>query len=180
MRWDLQAILAVGAIFMATCAAQADSPHHDWSTSLSTDGRSVFAGNVNSDGSVLMETCSATTKVCTWLMGGDTACEQGKSSPALINTEKYAGHIDLVCNGKLESGPYSYSFSDWKTLESLIKDSKFVGIAVAIGDTKFKVYRFSLFGMTEAQAEAESAWKTLLKRDQTSPLNNQNTSNSVY
>ena len=163
-------LLALGSLlaFWAT-PSFAQYKHHDWSTALGDDKRSVYASNVNSDGSVLMETCSTNTKSCTWLLGGNTKCDKGMTAPALVNADNYAGTINLKCEGEVAKDLYSYSFSDWKTLESLIKDSKSVGIAVAIGNTQFKVYRFSLFGMTEAQKDAEQVFEIMLDNEASTP-----------
>ena len=150
-------------ISFAASPTFAESTHHDWATSLGDDKRSIYAGTTNSDGSVLMESCGLNSRQCTWMMSGDTSCEKDSVSPALLNSDKYAGSIDLKCLGVVSKGTFGYAFTDWKTLESLIKESKNVAIAVAIGDSHFKVYRFSLFGMTEAQAEAESAFTYMLK-----------------
>ncbi|WP_420383225.1 hypothetical protein [Novosphingobium sp.] len=146
----------------------AQNQHHDWTTQIGDDKRSVFAANTNADGSVLMENCNVDTKKCTWLMGGDTSCDNDKSAPALLNSDKYAGSIDLICRGEVNKGLYAYAFSDWKALESLIKESKNLAIAVAIGNNNFKVFRFSLFGMTESQKEAEDIWQYMINKDQNS------------
>lgn len=156
------------AFFAITCLATPAAGqvrHHDWTTAISNDRSSISASNVNADGSILMETCTVQSKTCFWIMGGSTVCEKGVTSPALVNSDKYAGSTELNCVGDIGDGLYAYAFADWKSLERLIKDSKYVGIAVAIGDTQFKVFRFSLVGMAAAQRHAEKRFRQMLEQD---------------
>lgn len=178
MRTRQLMVLIVSAIAAFPVSAFPQVKHHDWESAVGSNNASVYASTQNQDGSILMESCSINAQSCTWLMGGDTTCEKDHTYPALVNSDSYAGFESIKCEGMVSEGVYAYSFTDWKTLESLIKDSKYVGVVVPIGGTQFKVYRFSLFGMTEAQAQTEQVFSYMMNQRK-SENGAQNTKNSV-
>jgi len=164
-------VILVGLLLMAPIQAFSQSQHHDWITSLTDDKRTVFAYNINPEGSILMESCSSSSKKCTWLMANDTPCAKDASSPALVNSEKFSDTTTLICGGKFINDMYSYKFLDWGSINKFIRDARDMGIAISLPKNQFKIYRFSLFGMTEAQRETEEIWKIISSYNKKSHTN---------
>jgi hypothetical protein len=126
-----------------------------WMQDKSDDGTYLYAAVLNANGNVFGEFCYYATKTCIWQMSLETRCAENATAPILLNTDAGTAALTVQCNGLAKNGSYLYRFN-WKELESAIKGSTTVGIAMALDGNNFKVYRFKLDGIVAAQSKLES------------------------
>jgi len=79
-------------------------------------------------------------------------CEQGASYPALVNSDKGAIHILLVCEGPAMGLPEAHRFGihEYAAIREIIRQATRIGFAITMEDDEFRVFRFSLKGATAA------------------------------
>ena len=160
--------IIITVILVLPSNALAQTNFADWLVGTTDDKKGTYAATINDSGSVLAENCNVKTGLCSWYIVTDVVCKQGDDYPALANTDVASNYVVLTCEGNTDKTKYRYVFKDWKTLEGLCKDSLNLGLAFAMANGRFNVYRFSLKGMTSSTASAEAAAsRTKKERDAT-------------
>ena len=162
---NLLRYIAVNAIvaFMAFQAAQAQTVTvRDWVVGVQSGNEGPFAATINDSGLAFGEYCFVSTKECIWLVGGDVSCKENSHHTALATTEAGAFPIGIIC-GKELNGKFVYVFENWAELESALKRSSKLAIAVPVGSDGFVVWRFSLNGMLEATRTIEEVFSAVIQ-----------------
>ncbi|WP_174964173.1 hypothetical protein [Burkholderia ubonensis] len=75
------------------------------------------------------------------------------TAPALFSTSSGAVPLKLICDGPVTQRGrtmYRAEIADPDTMDSLLDSSRPLGIAVALDDGRFAVYRFSMAGAKKA------------------------------
>lgn len=131
----------------------------EWTVNVTDNKQWVYGATSNDSGSVFGEYCSLETGKCNWLLGLDKRCTSDASYPVLANSKAGSAQLTVVCAGPVSNNNqapfYQYVFTDWKTLESLIKNSDRVGFAFPMQADQFIVVRFSMNGLQQATETAE-------------------------
>jgi hypothetical protein len=142
----------LGALLLCSVSnAQTDT----WMQDKSDDGTYMYAAVLNANGNVFGEFCYYSTKTCLWQMSLETRCAENATAPVLLNADTGTAALTVQCNGLGKNGTsYLYRFN-WKELESALKGSTTVGIAMALDGNNFRVYRFKLDGIVAAQSKLE-------------------------
>lgn len=128
------------------------APIGDWITGASDDGQ-LYAGSVNDSGGMLMKGCRPSAGVCYWYLATSASCDKGTVAPALVSSSPGAVPVKLICDGAFtHSGKTMYreEIANPDTMDSLLDSNRPLGIAVALDDGRFAVYRFSMIGAKEA------------------------------
>ncbi|RQS11102.1 hypothetical protein DIE07_12510 [Burkholderia sp. Bp9002] len=124
----------------------------DWTTGATDDGQ-LYAGAINDSGGMLMKGCSPSVGVCYWYLVTSTSCNKGSTTPALFSTSSGAVPLKLICDRPFMQGGrtmYRAEIADPDTMDSLLDSNRPLGIAVALDDGRFAVYRFSMAGARRA------------------------------
>lgn len=140
------------AAALAVPLTSESAPIGDWITGATDDGQ-LFAGSVNDSGGTLMKACRPTAGVCYWYLVTATSCEKGVASPALFSTSLGAIPIQLTCDTPItQSGHTMFraQIGNPDAMDSLLDSTMPLGIAVALQDGRFAVYRFSMSGAKQA------------------------------
>lgn len=128
------------------------APIGDWTTGATDDGL-LYAGAVNDSGGVLMKACNPTSGYCYWYLVTATSCDKGLSIPALFSTSVGARPFQLTCDSSIKQAGgtmYRAIINDPDTMDTLLDSTRPLGIAVALQDGRFAVYRFSMAGAKRA------------------------------
>lgn len=128
------------------------APIGDWTTGSTDDGQ-LFAGSVNDSGGTLMKGCNPSAGICYWYLITSTSCGNGVTAPALFSASSGVVTLKLICDGPIkQSGRTMYRshIADPDTMDSLLDSTRPLGIAVALDDGRFAVYRFSMTGAKRA------------------------------
>ena len=141
-------------LFLVSARINAQT-HSDWLNGVQDNNQGLFAVTQNDSGNVLGEYCFWESETCIWLIVVDIKCDKDHTYPALGNTDSGAAPLTLVCDTKLKSGGTRMIFTEWERLESLFSKSEHLGIAYPLENDKFKVYRFSLKGLSDATAQID-------------------------
>ncbi|MDN7178576.1 hypothetical protein M0D69_11190 [Caballeronia sp. SEWSISQ10-4 2] len=142
----------VFAAALALPLTSESAPIGDWITGATDDGQ-LFAGSVNDSGGTLMKACRPSEGVCYWYLVTGTSCEKGVTSPALFSTSLGAIPFQLTCDTSItQTGRTMFraQIGDPDAMDSLLDSTMPLGIAVALQDGRFAVYRFSMSGAKQA------------------------------
>jgi hypothetical protein len=151
------AIIALAATILFAPMAHSDTTFGHWFTGATNNKSGVYAATANDDGAVFGKYCYFSTKVCTWDIAVDMACEKSAFYPVLASSDKGATSLVLQCVGPMTgSNLYQYVFNNWEDVEKLIKTGSRLGIATPLQSDQFKVYRFLLDGMTQSTDSIET------------------------
>lgn len=146
-------------VCLQTADAQDSVTYGNWLVGVQEGNTGLFAATVNDSGLAMGEYCSDKPKAnCIWLVAADLNCDQGAKYPALGNTDGGEFSLELVCGSNKVNNRSVYIFTDWSQLESAIKKSKQIGIAVPMPGNRFEVWKFSLNGMVDATRAMERAF----------------------
>ncbi|MBW9334611.1 hypothetical protein FEE59_13935 [Herbaspirillum sp. RU 5E] len=144
--------LLIGLIPISATAQGTTIParsYGDWIVSVTDEGM-PYAAAINSAGDILMKRCDAVSMTCTWIQGIAISCDDGASSPALLNSDQGAYVHILYCRGSFSSGQrtyYRYEIDSQDQLDSVVMaTSRVVGIAMALESGQFNVTRYSVKG----------------------------------
>jgi hypothetical protein len=123
----------------------------------------LYAASINDSGNVFGQFCFLGEGSCVWLVALKTGCQKGDKYPVLANSDAGAVHLEVYCDGQLESGLYRYAFTTFDPVENLVKQSARIGFALPLQEDEFRVVRFNLRGALAAisamRAAAESRTK---------------------
>ena len=140
----------VGATF-----AQAET-FGDWFAG--TNGQTtLYAASVNEGGNVFGQFCFLGQDACVWLIGVKAPCQQGDRYPVLANSNVGAMHLEVLCDGQLNSGLYRFAFTNFDQVEKLVKHSARVVFAIPVEENQFGIVRFSLQGAEAALSVLRAA-----------------------
>lgn len=143
--------IAVFALVVGATLAHAET-FGDWFAG--TNGQTtVYAASANETGNVFGQFCFLSEGSCVWLIGVKTRCQQGDRYPVLANSNVGAMHLEVLCDGQLDSGLYRFAFTNFDEVEKLVKHSARVGFAMPVEETQFGIVHFSLQGAPAALAE---------------------------
>src|SRR5262245_32675618 len=117
----------------------------------------LYAASANDSGSVFGQFCYFSEGSCVWLIGVKTRCKQGDRYPVLANTNLGAMQLEVLCDGRLESGLYRFAFTNFDQVERLVSYSERVTFAMPVEEAQFGIVRFSLQGATAALSELREA-----------------------
>jgi hypothetical protein len=150
MRPALLACLAVFLEFGAVPLAKAsDIPSADWYWNV--DNRNaVYAGTSNSAENLLAQFCYAESGKCLYAVAFGITCEEGEEYLALINTDKGAHSVDMVCGEALDSGEHLMVLKDFDRVDGLVRSATRIGFVMPMKGDEFKAIRFSLRGAAKA------------------------------
>ncbi len=143
------------ALLAATLALPITSeaaPIGDWTTGATDDGQ-LYAASVNDSGGLLTKACRPTAGYCYWYLMTETNCDKGQTVPALFSTSRGAFPFQLTCDTPVTINGrtlYRAQINDPDTMDSLLDSTRPLGIAVALQDGRFGVYRFSMTGAKQA------------------------------
>jgi hypothetical protein len=144
------AMLAVG-IFLTTGSGSC-ATFGDWGTGATNDGQ-LFAISVNQSGGILMKSCDPSSGMCFWYVGVADTCRAGETVPALLSSSQGAVSLNLTCQGPVKIGSatmYREVISNPDVMDNLLVSTLPLGIAVALQNGAFTVYRFSMSGARQA------------------------------
>lgn len=121
----------------------------DWIWNVD-DSSSHYAATANSAGQILAQFCYPEQGSCVYTVGFDTECTEGKSYPALVNTDQSAASITLTCGKSLKDGGNLMLVEDFDQIDTILRKASRVGIALPMQGDEFKAVRFSLKGSVAA------------------------------
>ncbi|SAL19428.1 hypothetical protein AWB71_00938 [Caballeronia peredens] len=124
-----------------------------WITGSTEDGQQLFAGSVNESGGMLTKACRPSSGVCYWYLITSTICDKGQTTPALFSTSKGAVPFQLSCESTIvQNGKTMYRslILNPDLMDSMLESTMPLGIAVALEDGRFAVYRFPMSGAKRA------------------------------
>lgn len=128
-----------------------------------------YAGTLNDSGNGFGQHCSPGEGSCVYFIGLSTRCEDGEDYPALLSSDFGAYSVNLTCQGRTPDGKmHRYVISPFKDVDSAVRNSKRIGIALALEGDQFRVVRFSLDGAVAAITIIRSgAERSMQRRDTT-------------
>ena len=119
-----------------------------WDYEIKND---FYAGTTNDSSNTFGQHCSTSDKTCQYFVGLPSSCQDKVSYPALVNSDSGAFHARLVCVGRVgKYNLYRYVFEDFAKIDSAVKNSTRIGIAVPMENSEVIVLRFSLDGALAA------------------------------
>ncbi len=126
------------------------------------DTEFFYAATLNSSEHIIGQYCYLESGNCMYMVGIGITCEEGYETPALINSNKGAVQIKLVCAHKYEDQNVLF-ITPFDDIDNIIRQASHIRIAVPMENDQFKVSRFSLSGSSYAidlmRAAAERAVK---------------------
>jgi hypothetical protein len=128
----------------------------DWLVN-SKAGEFQYAATVNDSGALFGQYCFPGNDRCMWLLGMSARCERGDEYPVLANSDAGATPIGIHCEGRLDDGLYRYIFTDFDSVDALVRKGSIIGFAVPLFQDQFKVVRFKLNGAIPAITAMRSA-----------------------
>jgi hypothetical protein len=147
--------LVVLLAFTGILQAAAQS-YGDWFVETSK-ATYFYAVSVNDSGNVLGQFCFPGDGSCIWLIGMKPSCKSGARYPVLANSDAGAVHLEVLCDGQLESGLYRYAFTSFDNVDNMVRQSSRVGFAIPLEEDQFRVVRFNTRGGAAALSAMRSA-----------------------
>lgn len=147
----------------------------DWVWNID-DNEIPYAATTNSAGQLLGQYCYPKLGKCMYLVGFSITCEEDSNYPALVNTDKGAQSIQLICGGKLDDVDQNVLMaSNFDELDKIIRGASRIGFVIPMQSDDFKAVRFSLRGAEDALDRMRAAALKL----QDKPGNTNNTKPAV-
>ena len=105
---------------------------------------STYMASSNDSGGVFGKFCAGDS--CTWMIAGSTVCVAGVDSPVVINAESGAIWSMAHCLGPIATDPnyYQSTLTDPDSIDKLVASNTQIGVAMPLGGTAFKVFRFDV------------------------------------
>jgi hypothetical protein len=152
MRTTSLAIASLAILFSGECFSQTFG---DWGAGTAEDGTpNIFTMN-NSD-ALFGKYCDAESQKCFWLIASpEVTCEPGHEAAALVSSDLGTFSVTLDCAGptKLQTKTYwRWTLSNPDDFDSVAEKSNTLGIAVAMENGNFRVFRFPMSGSERALA----------------------------
>lgn len=131
-----------------------------WFTDTADDSSFIYAATLNDSGNLFGQYCFPGTGNCIYYLGTKTQCERESMYPVLANSDAGSAQLIIRCDGYVKSGFYRYVFTSFEEIDSFVRNSRRVGIAMPLEGDEFVVFRFELLGAITAlevmRARAES------------------------
>jgi len=148
--------LFLSFIFLAISTVALAQTFGSWYVDTShNDG--LYAATINDSGEIFGQFCYPSAGSCIWFLGMKTACEKNAPYPVLANSDIGSWQLQLLCDGPIGNGVYRYAFSDFDTVDALVRKGTRVGFAVPLQSDQFLVSRFLLDGATKAITDMRAA-----------------------
>lgn len=141
-------VLGPALLFFWTIAFAATS-FGSWASGSADDGSNLYAASINDSGSVLGQYCYISSGNCVWLLAISASCEDGSEYPVMANSDTGAVQLKVSCKGKV-GDLYSYVFSEFEGIDTIVKTGKRIGFALPLQQDQFRVVRFKLDGSVDA------------------------------
>lgn len=172
-------VLLIFADFTSASAQGVNVPTRtfgDWVVSVTDEGM-PYAAAINSAGDILMKRCDAASMTCTWIQGITISCNDGATSPVLLNSAQGAYIHILHCRGSFSSGQrtyFRYEIDSPDQLDSVVMvTSGIVGLAMPLESGQFNVTRYSVKGAKGAIEALIQLTKEINRRSGKSQTGNQ-------
>jgi hypothetical protein len=117
----------------------------------------LYALSINDSGNVLGQFCYPGDGSCIWLIALKTGCQKGDHHPVLANSDAGSVHLDVLCDGQLESGLFRYAFTNFDQVDNIVRQGTRVGFALPLQKDEFRVVRFDLSEAASALATMRAA-----------------------
>jgi hypothetical protein len=154
VRW---VVLSITALALLVGAPDVDAEKFgDWFAGTN-GGTALYAASANDTGNIFGQFCFLSEGSCVWLIGVKTRCQEGDRYPVLANTNVGAMQLEVLCDGRLDSGLYRFAFTNFEQVEKLVTRSERVSFAMPVEEAQFGIVRFSLQGATAALSELREA-----------------------
>lgn len=120
----------------------------EWETGVADDGEYYFAITANDSGSIFGQFCYKDEGSCLWLVSFATECKKDSEYPALASGASGASSVTIHCFGTTPGmkGHYRYIFTDFDTIDKMVRGGTQIGVVVPLASEQFKVFRFNLNG----------------------------------
>ncbi|MCM0082453.1 hypothetical protein L4X63_12715 [Geomonas sp. Red32] len=162
MRYVLSALLVLSVLVKPVLAQE----FGNWAVDAKSE-KFLYAATVNESGALLGQFCFVEGGSCVWLIGMDTGCNKGDEYTVLANSDAGSSAMQVLCDGQLDNGMYRYGFSDFESIDTLLKTATRVGFAVPLQSDQFKVFRFKLEGAKPAISVMRALAEKRMKNSET-------------
>ncbi|WP_339774981.1 hypothetical protein [uncultured Methylophaga sp.] len=148
-------ILIIAIIPSISMADEFTSGDWIWSDSYVKDGF-LFAATVTENGTYIGQYCYISEGDCYYMLNAKITCDSDSEHVTLVNSDIGSYTIKAICGHKVDDNNalYLYPFDE---VDTMVKESNNIGVAIAMESGHFKVVRFSLSGSTKAISEMRAA-----------------------
>jgi len=115
----------------------------------STDNSKYFYAGTSGSGNSFGQYCYFGAKRCLYLINTGMICENNEKLSALLNSNIGAKHITLLC-GTTRDGRNVFQVTPFKVIDYVVRQARYVDIAIPLRGELFQVTRFSLVGSAYA------------------------------
>lgn len=125
----------------------------DWKYSLNDpEGAILEATTTASGGEVMLsQVCVLESKDCIYMVNFDVTCEEDSKLPALVNTDKGALTVTLLCTDtKATDGTNYMIIQPFDEFDGALRGAKRLGFVVPMEEDEFRAVRFSMRGAVGA------------------------------
>ena len=143
-----QALTALALIFLAHGSFAQERKFGAWVTGVNESKASVYAGTTNESQGIFAQYCHIADGNCHWVLLNAIECEVGSNYTIFVNADIGASTHETQCM-KVDGKP-RYTFYSFDEITAITLKSSKIAFAFPIGDSQFKVSRFSLSGSNEA------------------------------
>ena len=133
----------------------------DWVWSMDNN-EFFYAGTTNNSQHFFGQFCYFETEDCIYLLSVKVTCETEAEMPALVNSDKGAIHVSLIC-GHMYEGYNVLYMTPFDDVDLIVRQSSYLRIAIPMESDQFKVSRFSLIGSTSAVDNMRAATETAIE-----------------
>ena len=142
----IKLILGASILLLSGQVNGADMPSKDWVWNID-DEEVFYAATLNSKEHGFGQYCDLNSEECYYLMATKVTCDN--ELPALLNSDKGALNVTLVCGDLIEGENILY-IKPFDDIDLLVRQGNYFRIAIPMENNQFKVIRFSLIGSTYA------------------------------
>lgn len=151
-------IIFSAAICSSSMAVADSYSSGDWVWTTDNPGF-YLAATQDTSNHLIGQYCYIESRDCMYLVDLRVTCEIGDVYTALINSDKGAIPVTLVCSHEYE-GHNVFVISPFDDIDNVVRNASRMGIVIPLEGDQFKVARFSLRGSANAidsmREEAES------------------------
>jgi len=135
-------------LLLSFCAIADTFQIKDWMWGHENE-RYLFAVTVNADNHTFGQYCYLDSKACVYLLITGIVCREGSKLTALINSDKGAKEVELLCRIN-SSGNSVYMVTPFDLIDIVTRQANYIAFAVPTSEADFQVARFSLAGSAHA------------------------------
>lgn len=148
MRFRQKTFTALALILLAHGAFAQERQFGAWAAGVNNGKTAVYAGTTNESQGIFAQYCQTADGNCYWVLVNDIECEVGSKYTIFVNADIGASTHETQCM-KVDGKP-RYTFYSFDEITAITLKSSKIAFAFPIGDSQFKVSRFSLSGSNEA------------------------------